>query len=204
MGKEKISLFKERLLKEKKTALETIDKMNNMEEYGSMDEYYSELSSYDNHPADIGTEVFMMEQDRGLKSKLNDTLYEIDNSLQDLEDGNYGICKVCGKRIDEERLELIPYLKTCIECTNEKLPLEKKMQFRPEEEDSISPFSKDRSEGNEFDREDSYQEVARYNIVDKDPSFSTGDDLGVLDDTHRDGVEEVENISQEYYDETKK
>ena len=103
MGKEKLSLFKEKLLEEKKTVLETIDKMNNMEEYGSMDEYYSELSSYDNHPADIGTEVFMMEQDRGLKGKLNDTLYEIDNSLLDLEDGNYGICKVCGKKINEER-----------------------------------------------------------------------------------------------------
>ena len=47
----------------------------------------------------------------------------------------------------------------------------KRRQFRPEEEDSISPFSKSYDEGNAFDREDSYQEVARYNKIDNDPSF---------------------------------
>ena len=35
-----------------------------------MDMYYSELSRFDNHPGDIGTEVFIMEQDKGLKTNL--------------------------------------------------------------------------------------------------------------------------------------
>ena len=200
MNDDKKEFFKERLFEEKEKVLNILDKMGNFEEFGSIDEYYTELSFYDNHPADLGTEIFMMEQDKGIINKLNDTIYEIDSSIEDMETGNYGFCISCGKEINEERLELIPYLKLCVDCSKNKIPLDKKKQFRPEEEDSISPFSKSYKEGNEFDREDSYQAVARFNEIEKDPSFGTGDEQGVLDDEDIGIVEEVEKISQDYYD----
>lgn len=198
--------FKRRLMEEKKRILSIINKRDNTEEFGAMDEYYTELSAYDNHPADIGTEMFMMEQDRGVKSKFNNILYEIDKSLEDIDRGKYGVCESCNKEIDQERLEIIPYLKLCIDCSNKKIPLMDKMDFRPEEEGSISPFSnyKNRKDINAFDREDSYQEVARYNKVDNDPSHSTGDLMGVIDEENSGAVEDVEKISKEYYDQTLK
>lgn len=195
--------LKDKLLQEKEKISKVLYKMNETLEYGSMDEYFTELSAYDNHPADIGTEMFMMEQDKGLKNKLKDTLYEIDISLGDMDEGSYGFCIDCGKPIEENRLELIPYIKLCINCTNKKLPLEDKRNFRPEEEDSISPFSKSFDEGNAMDREDSYQAVARYNKIEKDPSFSTGDDIGIFDEEDSGTVEDVEKLSQDYYDKTK-
>lgn len=204
MNDDKKEFFKERLFEEKEKVLNIIDKMNDFEEFGSIDEYYTELSFYDNHPADLGTEMFMMEQDKGTINKLNDTLYEIDSSVEDVETGNYGFCISCGKEINEERLELIPYLKLCVDCSKNKISLDKKRQFRPEEEDNISPFSKSRKEGNEFDREDSYQAVARFNEIEKDPSFGTGDEQGVLDDEDIGIVEKVEKISQDYYDDVNK
>ena len=70
--------YRRLLLDEKERILNTINKMKNTQEFGAMDEYYTELSFYDNHPADIGTEMFMMEQDKGLADKLNDTLVEIE------------------------------------------------------------------------------------------------------------------------------
>lgn len=118
MNKDKLRLFKNRLNKEKKDIMESIKKRN-MQEYGVADAYYTEASGYDNHPADIGTEVFMMEQDKGFKNKLNDTLYQIDESLENIRNGSYGICHNCKKEINEDRLELIPYLKSCIECADE-------------------------------------------------------------------------------------
>ncbi len=198
--------FKKKLLEEKKNILNTIDKMKKSKEFGAMDEYYTELSAYDNHPADLGTEMFMMEHDKGLLDKLNDTLYEIETSLKSIDSGDYGLCISCGKEIDKERLELIPYLKLCVDCTKKDIPLSRKMDFRPEEEGSISPFSnyKNGKDLNAFDREDSYQEVARYNKVDNDPSYGTGDLLGVIDDENSGAVEDVENISKEYYDDTLK
>ncbi len=198
--------FKRRLIEEKKKLLITMNKMKNSAELGSMDEYYTELSSYDNHPADLGTEMFMMEHDKGLRDKLNDTLYEIEISLEAIEKGEYGVCVQCGKKIDEERLDLIPYVKLCLECSNKKIDLKDKMDFRSEEEDSISAFSnyKDGKDLNAFDREDSYQEVARYNKVSKDPSHGTGDFLGVFDEDNSGVVEDVEKISKEYYEDTLK
>lgn len=203
MAKNKQDFFKRRLFEEKEKVMNIIDKMNNVEEFGSMDEYYTELSFYDNHPADLGTELFMMEQDKGLINKLNDTLYEIDSSIEDVETGNYGFCTSCGKEIHKARLELIPYLKLCIDCSKSKIPLDKKMDFRPEEENSITPFSKrSRGDGNVFDTEDIYQEVARHNRIERDPSFATGDDVGVYDEEGSGVVEDVEKISQDYYNET--
>ena len=146
--------------------------------------------------------MFMMEQDKGLINKLEDTLYEIESSTRDLILGKYGVCTNCGNKIDEERLKLIPYLKLCINCSKEKIPLEKKRSFRPEEEDVVASHKKNIKEGILFDREDSYQAVARYNQIEKDPSFGTGDDIGVFDEEEIGIVEDVEKISQDYFNKT--
>lgn len=211
MDKNKLYYFRKRLLEEKKRTLSTLNNMNNMEEYGSMDVYYSELSNYDNHPADIGTELFMMEQDNGFKNKIKDTLYEIDESINDIREGNYGICKECNKKINEERLDLIPYLKNCMDCAGESEIITEDFisnrQFVPIEDEDGTSFSDTTEDMVIFDREDSYQKVASYNYVDDDPSHHTGDYQGIKDEQDNDGgdgVEFVENISQEYYDETLK
>lgn len=192
MEKNKLAFFRGKLVNEKRKIIESINRKS-MKEFGAADAYYTELSGYDNHPADIGTEVFMMEQEKGFKNKLNDNVYEIDESLDAIKSGSYGVCNNCEKKINEERLELIPYLKTCIDCSKEiKPPISEGPSF------SISNILEEASI--QFDREDTYQEVASMNIVDGDPSFSTGDNMGIMDD--EEGVEEVENISQEYYEET--
>ena len=86
-------------------------------------------------------------------------------------------------------------MKTCIDCSEEVEVFNK-----PDEVSSISKILDEASI--QYDREDTYQEVASVNIVEGDPSFSTGDNIGIMDDEG--GVEEVENISQEYYEETLK
>jgi DnaK suppressor protein len=40
----------------------------------------------------------------------------IDSALGRLENGHYGVCMSCGKKIPEERLEAIPYAILCIDC----------------------------------------------------------------------------------------
>lgn len=211
MRNNKSSYYKDKLLKEKRKTIKSLYNMNNMKEFGSMDMYHSELSNYDNHPADIGTELFMMELDNGIKNKLKDTLLEIDSSLKDIEEGLYGICSKCKKTIHEDRLELIPYAKDCIECAYDTMYLKdnfiKNSNLVPIDDDQGTSFSDTKEEVVEFDREDTYQKLAYYNIVSDDPSFSTGDNQGIMDEQDGDGgdgVEAVENISQEYYDDTLK
>ena len=40
----------------------------------------------------------------------------IDAALSRVEDGRYGICMSCGKKIPRERLGAMPYAILCIEC----------------------------------------------------------------------------------------
>ena len=40
----------------------------------------------------------------------------IDSALTRIQQGKYGLCVKCGKRIPLERLEAIPYALMCIEC----------------------------------------------------------------------------------------
>lgn len=40
----------------------------------------------------------------------------IDSALTRIEQGKYGLCMKCGKRIPQERLEAIPYALLCINC----------------------------------------------------------------------------------------
>jgi len=40
----------------------------------------------------------------------------IDAALSRIQNGRYGICMKCGKKIPEERLEAIPYALMCILC----------------------------------------------------------------------------------------
>jgi DnaK suppressor protein len=40
----------------------------------------------------------------------------IDSAITRIEQGKYGLCMKCGKKIPRERLEAIPYALMCIEC----------------------------------------------------------------------------------------
>ena len=40
----------------------------------------------------------------------------IDSALARMENGHYGICMSCGKKVPEERLKAIPYAILCIDC----------------------------------------------------------------------------------------
>lgn len=205
MEKQKLKHFKDLLNKEKKDVLYTLNLMDSNNTNHSMQEYYDELSMYDNHPADIGTEMFMMEQSMSLKSNEANILSEIETALERIETGSYGICIICGKSIDEERLEILPYINTCIECSKKEIPVENKMNFRPQEEENLEfPFGRSNKDFSiedsvGFDGEDSLQAVLKFNDVSNDPSFTTGDYQGIFDDEEHGIVEKVEGISEDYY-----
>lgn len=44
----------------------------------------------------------------------------IDSALTRIQQGKYGLCVKCGKKIPQDRLEAIPYALMCIECKSEE------------------------------------------------------------------------------------
>lgn len=75
-----------------------------------------ELSLYDQHPADLGSEVAARQTDLGLQQNVARLLDQVNRALQRIDDGTYGTCERCGRAIGRERLEALPYATMCIEC----------------------------------------------------------------------------------------
>ncbi len=79
----------------------------------------SELSSYDQHQADMGTETFEREKDLSILEQVEAERADVEHALRRLDEGTYGTCEVCGKPIPEERLEAMPAARLCLEHQSE-------------------------------------------------------------------------------------
>ena len=68
---------------------------------------------------DDGTDAFMRLQALGQVGDQNRTIAQIDEALHKIEDGTYGVCEMCGQLIRKQRLEHLPFARTCMECQSE-------------------------------------------------------------------------------------
>jgi len=73
----------------------------------------SELSSVDQHQADMGTETFEREKDLSILEAIESELADVEHALRRLDEGTYGTCEACGRPIDDERLEALPATRLC-------------------------------------------------------------------------------------------
>ena len=104
-----------RRLEEERTRLQGIrDGLQREQDEGSS-ETGGELSSFDQHPGDSGTETFEMEKNVSLLEQMEDELQEIEAAFQRLERGTYGVCQACGRPIGDARLEAMPATRFCVE-----------------------------------------------------------------------------------------
>jgi RNA polymerase-binding transcription factor len=69
----------------------------------------SELSNLDQHPADSGSELFELERDRSMITRLEKELEAIERAERRIEDGTYGVSVESGEQIPEGRLEAVPW-----------------------------------------------------------------------------------------------
>lgn len=68
-----------------------------------------EQPTYSTHMADAGTDNYDRDLALGMLSSEQDAVYEIDQALERILNGSYGICELTGKKIEPERLEAIPW-----------------------------------------------------------------------------------------------
>lgn len=77
---------------------------------------WKEIETGGNSDDDNGSEVTTLADELSLGEKLEDELKDTIKALKAVEAGTYGICKYCGKPIDEKRLTARPTSSSCIEC----------------------------------------------------------------------------------------
>jgi DnaK suppressor protein len=56
----------------------------------------------------------------GLTDSDREQLTLIDQALDRLQRGEFGLCLICGKEINKKRLKIIPWAPFCIECQQKK------------------------------------------------------------------------------------
>lgn len=167
----------------------------------SLRESLSELSMYDNHPADLATETWRRSQDLALREQLRGTLREVEAALARLDGGEYGLCRRCGRPIPRARLEALPETPYCVTCSAaEAEERTARGRNRPVEEEVLSPpFGRTFRDGTGdvgFDGEDAWQAVARYGSSDTPSDVpGTGYPHVLVDASERHGAtEEMETM----------
>ena len=75
-----------------------------------------DMSSVSTHPADHAVTI-----DENLAAAENEAgiLDQVEQALERMENGSYGVCQRCGTAIDSQRLQAIPYASHCVRCAAE-------------------------------------------------------------------------------------
>lgn len=104
------------------------------------EEMTGELSNYDNHPGDQATELYDKEKSATFQRHAEEELENINEALHAMEDGTYGICRVCSEPISYERLLAIPSADTCVAHSENKIDVPIQEEREPFGEMDIFTF----------------------------------------------------------------
>lgn len=171
MNKKDTEHFKKLLEKQLENIGNTI---GSMKENNTADQdLYSptELSNYDNHPAEIASELFQVEMNNALKVHEESIMAQIKSALGRIGDGSYGKCVRCSAAIPYERLEALPYAEMCIKCEKEDEDSpERRRRERPNEERILdAPMGRkylNRQEDDEHEGLDQFNDLMKYGSSD--------------------------------------
>lgn len=107
-----LDFFKSLILEQQQ---EVFDELNEGDLKESLKEEVID-KSYAFHMADVGSDNNEREKSFMVASIEGNMLRELNEALDRIENGTYGICAICDEPIHPSRLEAIPYAKLCLEC----------------------------------------------------------------------------------------
>jgi DnaK suppressor protein len=108
-----LDTMRARLESERASVQGALDDLHNRHP-GSLEDEVEE-TPFDNHLADSATATVDREIDYSLGESEERILGAIDAALERIDGGSYGLCERCGRAIEPERLDAIPYATLCIE-----------------------------------------------------------------------------------------
>lgn len=80
------------------------------------DDYDSNFPEYGDKEDENAAEVAEYITNKPLEESLEKTLRDVNQTLDNIKKGTYGICKYCQNTIDEKRLEARPTSSACVDC----------------------------------------------------------------------------------------
>jgi RNA polymerase-binding protein DksA len=115
LSPEQLAEFRQKLLDKRRDLIGDVDNLTNEALRRSRQEAAGDLSSMPIHMADIGSDNWEQEFTLGLITNERTLLKEIDEALERIDNGTYGICLATHRPITVARLRAKPWAKYCIE-----------------------------------------------------------------------------------------
>ncbi len=117
LTKKQLDHLQKRLLRERERALRSLGQFEEVAKQ-SAEQADSDLYSYSDHIADLGTDAMEREKMLLFASKEGRYLYRVEEALRRLykEPDKFGQCHNCGNLLDFERLDALPHARYCIDC----------------------------------------------------------------------------------------
>ena len=123
-GERDLKRFKELILEKKKETMEELETLKESIMDVTTGEYVSENSTYSLH-MEQGTDAMEREKTFLFASRGSKFVNQLDDALERIEEGTYGLCRVCQLLVPKERLEAVPTAQTCAEYKNTNVPCER-------------------------------------------------------------------------------
>jgi len=130
MDSKKLAFFKEILVEKQKKVMKDLDTLWELTRESS--EENSERSGNAFEMSDYGSSSMDREKEFLFISRERKYLLQIDRAIEAIDRGEYGICRVCGKEISEERLIAVPTTHICVPCKQNEESLKKSYSSKDE------------------------------------------------------------------------
>jgi RNA polymerase-binding transcription factor DksA len=83
---------------------------------GDQREITGETSTVGQHPADVADFTYQRELHQTTQNLLDREAQQVEAAMHAREQGTYGICRDCGRRIPPGRLQARPEATLCVDC----------------------------------------------------------------------------------------
>lgn len=130
MNAERLKFFKDLLYEKRKTVAKELENLWELTRESSEENTERSGGAFDS--SDYGTNSMDREKDFLFISRERKYLLQIERALEAIDSGEYGICRVCGKDINEERLKAVPTTRICVPCKQNEEGLKKNLTARDE------------------------------------------------------------------------
>ena len=120
LKKTDLEKFRQILVGERNRLLRSVTRSDKIISHQDGEYESSAGRAHSNHLADQGSDEFEYETQLLLSASQRTYLREIDDALQRIEDGTYGVCEQTGQPIAKARLQAIPTARLCVEAQEEE------------------------------------------------------------------------------------
>ena len=120
MNKEDLDFFKKLVLEKLAQTSDDIESIESTSRNDGKEVTSEDRSTYSLHMADHGTDAMEKEKSQLLAQRGGDYIAYLNEALQRIGEGTFGICRICGGEVGRARLEAVPTATQCIRCKSKR------------------------------------------------------------------------------------